>query len=234
MRTLITLCLALIATVVVAQQNQQQQQRQQRFTTISGGLDIGIPIGEFDRRQGQQMAGLSANVAIPMRRLPLSYGFDFGWNRMGSKREVVAIDQEHIQSTTGDLKVTSNVYSYHGLLRLQPFTGKVSPYMDVMSGMRQFTTSSRIDVEGVDEPLMEQRNENEFIGSIGWAAGVQVLPGKNRNFLLELRLERLNGGQVNYVDPRSIVITPDGVVDYSALTSGTRVINLTFGVGLRF
>ncbi|MBL0129054.1 MAG: hypothetical protein IPP83_16770 [Flavobacteriales bacterium] len=233
MKTLITLSLALAAASVAAQQNQPQQ-HQQRFTTISGGLEIGIPIGEFDATWGHQMVGLSANMVIPMRRLPLSYGFDFGWSRMGSKREVVAIDEENIQATTGDLKVTSNVYAYHGLLRLQPITGKVSPYVEAMGGMRQFTTRSRIDVEGMDQPPMEQRNENEFIGSIGWAAGVQVLPGKNRNLLLELRLERLNGGQVNYVDPRSIVITPDGVVDYSTLSSGTRVVNLTFGVGLRF
>lgn len=227
MKTSFTLASALAASLTMAQQ-------QPRTASVAGGLEIGIPIGEFDATWGHQLVGLSANMTMPMRRLPLSYGFDFAWARMGSESKVVAIDEENIESTTGDLSVKSNVYGYHALLRLQPFTGKVSPYVEGMAGARQFTTSTEIEVDGMDAPLMEQRNENEFIGSTGWAAGLQVMPGKQRNFFLEARVESLAGGQVSYVDARSIVVSPEGEVNYGTLTSGTRVMNITFGIGLRF
>ncbi len=227
MRTSFFLASALASSLATAQQ-------QPNNASLGGGLEIGIPLGEFDATWGRQLVGLSANMTVPMRRLPLSYGFDFGWAHMGDGSREVAINEENIESTTGELSVRSNVYSYHGLLRLQPFRGKVSPYVEAMAGARQFTTRTTIEVEGMDQPLMEQRNENEFIGSSGWAAGLQVMPGKSRNFYLEGRVERLNGGQVTYVDPRSISISPEGEVNYGTMTSGTRVLNITFGIGLRF
>lgn len=203
-----------------------------RPATVAGGLEIGIPIGEFDVAWGRQMAGMSANFTAPMRRLPFSYGFDFGWQRMGARTQEVNVNVENISATKGEMKVRSNIYGYHGLVRLQPLQGQVSPYAEFMTGFRHFVTRSEIKVDGVDEPVSEERLASEVIGSIGWAAGVNYAP--TRNFFTEVRLERLNGGRVSYVDPRSITIDTDNNVGYRTLSSGTRVINLTFGVGLRF
>lgn len=222
------LLLACTASHAIGQDAEPQRAR------IGGGLEVGIPLGEFDTAWGRQLVGLSANLTLPMRRLPLSYGFDFAWGHMGANSAEVPVNEENIESTTGELSVRSNVYGYHGLLRLQPFQGKVSPYAEAMAGARHFTTRTEITVEGLDQPLMEQRNESNIIASVGWAAGVQVMPGKQRNLFLEARVERLNGGQVTYVDPRSITISQEGEVGYNTLTSGSRVINVTFGIGLRF
>ncbi|MBK8225624.1 MAG: hypothetical protein IPK70_00440 [Flavobacteriales bacterium] len=241
MKTLLPTLLAVLlgsAQHLAAQRNQQRwddrpaSRWNNRPATISGGLEIGIPIGEFDEAWGRQMAGLSANFTMPMRRLPFSYGFDFGWQRMGSRAQEVTVDVEDLGLTTGEMKVRSSIYGYHGLLRLQPLQGKVSPYAELMTGMRHFVTRSEIEARGIDDPVSEERLASEFIGSIGWAAGINYAP--TRNFFAELRLERLNGGRVGYVDPRSIVVDQAGNVDYSTLSSGTRVANLTFGVGLRF
>lgn len=230
MRTWIILSALLLLTARAAAQ--QNNQPRQRMAALAGGLEIGIPIGEFDDTWGRQLAGLSANLTVPMRRLPLSYGFDFSWQRMGSKSREVPVDEPNLAATTGDLTVRSNVYGYHGLLRLQPFQGKVSPYVDGMAGFRHFVTSSEIKVDGMDQPYMEQRNESSAVGSTGFAAGIYYAP--TRNFVLEGRVERLTGGQINYVDPRSIEISPDGEVQYSTLSSGTRIVNITLGIGLRF
>ena len=101
MRTSFTLASTLAASLVVAQQ-------QPRTATVGGGLEIGIPTGEFDATWGRQLVGLSANMTMPMRRLPLSYGFDFAWARMGSESQEVTINEENIESTTGDRSVKSN------------------------------------------------------------------------------------------------------------------------------
>ncbi|MFN3875411.1 MAG: hypothetical protein ACK4L7_05830 [Flavobacteriales bacterium] len=167
-----------------------------------------------------------------MRRMPFSYGFDFGWQRMGSKRQEVPVNVQSAGANTGTLTVRSNIYSYHGLLRLQPLSGKVSPFADFMAGTRHFITRSEVMARGVDEPVITDRLSSEAVGSIGWAVGIDYAPA--RQIFTEVRLERRNGGKVSYVDPESITIDAAGNVGYSTLTSGSRVVNLTFGVGFRF
>ncbi|HRO99653.1 MAG TPA: hypothetical protein PLN54_09495, partial [Flavobacteriales bacterium] len=106
-----------------------------RRATLSGGVEIGIPIGAFADSWGREIAGLSANFTVPMRLLPFSWGFDFGWGSMGGESDVVAVDEEYLTATTGELSVRSNLYSYHGLLRFQPYHGAVSPYFEGMLGL---------------------------------------------------------------------------------------------------
>lgn len=203
-----------------------------RPPTIGVGLEVGSPIGAFDDTWGREMAGLSGNFTAPMGVLPFDWGLDVGWARMGSARDVVAVNEENLEATTGDIKVNSNIYSYHAQLRLKPFNGKVSPYIEAMAGTRQFTTRTEINVDGLDQPLREERNASAFTWSTGWAAGVQVAAGKVLYF--EGRVERLNGGEVTYVDPASIAISPEGQVSYGTLTSGSRIVNVHVGIGLRF
>lgn len=223
---------AILALLALGSQSNAQTNDRQRMATLAGGLEIGVPIGEFDDSWGRQLVGLSGNFTVPMRRLPFSYGFDFGWAHMGNKSREVAVSDPALTATAGDLSVRSNVYGYHALLRLQPFHGQVSPYVEGLTGARHFLTTTQIKVDGLDEPLMEQRNESSVIGSAGLAAGIYYAP--SRNFIIEGRVERLTGGKVRYVDPRSVEISPDGEVEYSTLSSGTRIVNITFGIGFRF
>lgn len=203
-----------------------------RPVTLGGGLEVGVPFGEFDANWGKQLVGVSADLTLPMGILPFDYGFDFSWARMGSEWEEVPVNEEYLEATTGDLRVRSNVYGYHGLIRLKPFNGKVSPYIEGLAGLRHFTTRTEITIPGMDEPLLEQRNESDFVFSHGWAAGIQFAPTKV--FYVEGRVERLKGGQVTYVDASSIQVGPNGQVGYSTLTSGTHVVNVHLGIGLRF
>lgn len=204
-----------------------------RPATLGGGLDIGIPIGAFAESWGREIVGVSANLAVPMRALPLDWGFDFAWGSMGGESAVVAVDQDHLApDTQGDLTVRSNVYGYHGLLRLRPMFGKVSPYIEGLAGMRHFTTRTKVRVDGLDKPLSKERNAGAFAWSSGWAVGLQVAP--SRAFYVEGRVERINSGEVEYVDPRSIVISPQGEVGFSTITSPTRTVNVHLGIGFLF
>lgn len=189
-------------------------------------------MGEFNDTWGREIFGVSGNLTMPMALLPFDWGFDFAWGRMGSNAHEVQIDDEFILASTGDLRVKSEIFGYHGLLRLKPFNGKVSPYIEGLIGTRQFTTRTTIEVDGMDEPYYEQRNSNEFIWSHGWAAGIQFAPSKV--FYFEGRVERLNGGNVAYVDPTSIVISDQGDVSYASLASGSKILNVHLGIGLRF
>ncbi len=221
-----------LAHPLMAQDTNGSGDGMQRRTTLGGGLEIGIPMGAFGDSWGQEIVGLSANLAIPMRLVPLDWGFDFAWGSMGSEREDITLDDPAFQGLEGNLAVNSNIYGYHGLLRLKPFNGMVSPYVEGLVGFRHFSTRSKLRVDGSSEPLETERRSSDVAGSTGWAVGVQVAPGEH--FYLEARVERLNGGKVNYVDPRTIDIGPSGEVTYETLSSPTRTVNVHLGIGIRF
>lgn len=203
-----------------------------RPATLGGGLEVGIPVGLFAENWGQETVGLSANVASPMRLLPFDLGFDFAWGRMGGDRRVVAVNEDLLAVNTGELSVNSDVYGYHVLARFKPINRKVSPYFEVLGGLRQFTTRSTLRVDGADRPIRKDRNANSFVGSAGWAVGAQVAP--TTHFYVEGRVERLNTGRVAYVDPRSIRIDGNGEVSYETRSSPTRTVNVHLGIGFRF
>ncbi len=51
---------------------------------------------------------------------------------------------------------------------------------------------------------------------------------------IEGRVERFYSGRASYVDPGSIAIDDQGVLDANTLESGTGTLNLLVGVGFRF
>jgi len=237
MRTILLslFALAFLGAEAQAQQRGQGQWRntyRDRPATLGGGLEIGIPVGAFADNWGREIIGLSANFAAPMRFLPFDVGFDFAWGRMGSQNDIVAVDQAFLAVTTGDLTVSSNVYGYHVLGRFKPINGKISPYIEGLVGLRQFTTKSVLRVEGAERPISKDRNANSFAGSAGWAVGVQVAP--RNNFYVEGRVERMNTGKVSYVDPNSVVINTNGEVVFDTRSTPTRTVNVHLGIGFRF
>jgi opacity protein-like surface antigen len=226
MRTVITFVIGvLLCTAATAQLNK-------RPVTFSGGLEVAIPRGEFNDSWGQQMFGLSANLAVPMRRLPFDIGGDFSWARMGRETSTVPVNEDFLEATTGTMEVTSNLHGYHALARLKPFNGKVSPYVEGLIGLRHFSTTTTIAVDGMDQDLLHQRDASNFVFSRGWAVGLQFAPTKI--IYIEGRVESLSGGKVTYVDPSTISISPSGDVSYGTQRSGTNVVNVHLGIGFRF
>lgn len=233
MRTTTLLLTLLLASGAFAQRDRDRFWGRDRPATLGGGLEIGIPVGAFADSWGREIVGVSADLGVPMRLLPFDWGFDFAWGSMGGESRLVEVEQENLDpNTTGNLTVRSNVYGYHGTLRFKPVIGKVSPYIEGLAGLRHFTTRTRIKVDGTNEQLSKERNASAFTGSAGWAVGVQVAP--TRGFYVEGRLERLNGGKVTYVDPRSISITSGGDVSYETISSPTRLVNVHLGIGFQF
>jgi hypothetical protein len=107
MRTILTLLIAVITISLKA------QLLERRPVTIGGGLEVGVPIGEFNDSYGKEIFGLAGNFTVPMGLLPFDWGFDFGWGRMGAESQEVPIAEEHLDATTGDLRVNSDIYRRH-------------------------------------------------------------------------------------------------------------------------
>lgn len=201
--------------------------------TLGGGIGISAPTGEFDETWGRNMFKIGAQLAYPLRRVPiLQTGFSFGLSMMGNKGADVPITSNVLADTTGEQSTRCRIFSYHPLMRLSPLRGRVRPYVDGMVGFRQFSTITKVTARGLEEELSKERNETDLAFSTGWAAGVQVTLG--RLAYAEVRVERFDSGEATYVDPESVTVSDQGAVGFSTLTSNTDVVNVLFGLGLRF
>lgn len=207
-------------------------QERSRPMTLSLFGHLGDPLGEFDQAWGKEFVGLGANFSVPMKRMPFETGFQFDWSHMGGESAVVPIDEEFIDATEADMQVNSNIYGFHALARLKPFSSKVAPYVDGLGGWRTFSTRTKLKVDGLEDPLMNERNEVDAAWSWGWAAGVMV--GLGGTMMIEGRFERLQGGEVTYVDPSSVSIDADGNLSYGTLTSNSDAWMIKLGFGFRF
>ncbi len=199
---------------------------------VGGTIGIGIPKGEFADTWGRNMFTWGGHVTMPSRLLPFQWGFAFDYGVMGVKNFTVPVSMPELTATEGKLAVRAKVLSYHPLLRFSPFKGKVRPYVDGMAGFRQFTTKSTMSVDGLQEPLLRERNANDFALSAGWAGGLMVRLGGIG--YVEGRVERMYSGSASYVDPASIGVDNAGNLNYQVLESRTDGVNVLIGVGLRF
>lgn len=199
---------------------------------LGGTAGISVPAGEFANTWGKDMFTFGGQFAAPMGRLPIQGGFAFGYGIMGRSVATVPVSDPALTATEGTLAVKAKVLSYHPLLRFSPFKGKVRPYVDGMVGVRQFTTLSKVSVDGLENPLSRERNANDFAFSTGWAAGLMV--GLGGIGYIEARVERFNSGNASYVDPASIVVDGTGNVGFNTLNSNTDAVNILVGIGLRF
>lgn len=202
----------------------------ERSSTLSGGLELGIPLGEFNHTWGSTMVGLSANIAMPMRLLPLEIGYDFAWGRMGSEYSELRPSGGLLTAVPSrSVSVKSNVYGHHALARLNPLRGNVRPYGEVMLGARNFVTRSTVTA---NDGMTDDERDGQWVASYGWAVGLMY--SFSRQVFVEGRVERLFNGKVDYVDPRTITIAGDGSVTYEKLNSRTESLQIQLGVGLRF
>jgi hypothetical protein len=187
-------------------------------------------LGEFNNTWGKPTFGLSANVTLPMRWLPLEFGYDFGWGRMGGDYALQQTQGNILGNRQGNkVQVNSNIYNHHGLLRLSPMRTKVRPYADLMLGARHFVTRS---VAITTNEATSEEKDGAITGSYGWAVGTMV--GLSDQFYVEGRVERLYSGKVDYVDPSTIAIGADGSVSYRKLSSRTDALQIQIGAGIRF
>jgi hypothetical protein len=201
--------------------------------TLGGGIGMSIPTGDFDRYWGKNMFQLGAHLAFPLGKVPVVQGgFAFGYSVMGRNDRTVPITTDYLGVTDGTLTTRCRVFSYHPLLRLSPLQGSVRPYVDGMVGFRQFSTTSKVEADGVEENISKERNETDLAFSTGWAAGVMMTLGDVA--YVEVRVERFDSGNATYVDPESVTVSDAGTVGFNTLTSNTDVTNVLVGIGLRF
>lgn len=215
------------------------RQRQRRAPSLSVGVQVGDPSGQFGFTYDGYPAGLAGQFLLNSGRSPIEFGVSGAWQAMGSTdRDIDIYHGEDAQGdgiwSEGSMRVSSNTYTYHGIVRLKPFAGNFQVYGDLLGGMKSFSTRSTIEEDngGYTEVIDQQRDHRDFALSYGWAAGMKI--ALTDYIMLEGRFEKLNGGETTFIDPDSIVIGSEGNLEYSEIQSKTDLMVYQIGVSFEF
>lgn len=189
-------------------------------------FSVGIPQGSFKQHVDNVGLGFDAFVGVGLGKTPIILGVDLGGQVYGFERRNEPFSTT-IPDVTVDVETSNNILLAHLLLRIQPATGVVQPYLDGLFGLKHFATETSISDENfsADEPIASSTNFEDTAMSYGVGgglsvkvyggrggrgrvsavqinAGIRYLLGSEAEYLKEGSIERRNG-QVFFTTERS-------------------------------
>jgi len=198
------------------------------FTTI-------IPTGDFSKNVTNNGYGVGGQLLIGIGRTPLLLGVDGAFATYGSEEH-----REPISETIPELRVkvrtNNNITLTHLLLRAQPRSGSVRPYVDGLVGFKYLFTDTAILNDENDEELTSTKNLSDLVFSWGFGGGVQVRlgrVGRNGDLMFDSKVRYLRGSRAEYLKEGSIR-RENGQVFFDVLSSRTDVVAVQFGITFRF
>ena len=208
-----------------------------RAQEIQVGVDFStlIPRGEFKDNIDNNGYGIGAQFAVRLGRSPILVGADAGFTNYGSeeRRELLSPTIPEIELK---VKTNNNITWTHFMLRAQPRTGSVRPYVDGLIGFKYLFTDTEVTNEVDDESIASTKNLSDLTLSYGFGGGVQIRMaeiGRGRQILFDSKLRYLRGSRADYLKKGSIR-RENGTVSFDILSSRTDVLALQFGVTFRF
>lgn len=213
-------------------------------TTGEGSLMFvtGVPQGEFADnidRLGYG-AGLTFGAFIP--NTPVFLGVDGGFMIYGydTRREPFS---PTIPEVRVDVVTSNNIANGHFLVRLQPPTGIIRPYVEGLFGFKYLFTETRVedDSDYDDEPIASSTNFDDFALSYGTGGGLAIQVWQGRvgeekrpaGIRVNAGVRYLFGGTAEYLKEGSI--RRNGTeVTFDVERSETNMLTPYIGVGFAF
>lgn len=224
------LMLSLIAICVASQSTVFAQQ-------IQVGIDFNtvLPRGGFSENITNNGYGIGGQFLVGLGRLPMHIGADAGFVVYGSDTR-----REPLSTTIPELELkvrtTNNIVLTHFLLRAQPRSGTVRPYLDGLIGFKYLFTDTTITDDDGEEELASTTNLSDTTFSYGFGGGVQVKLadiGRNGDISFDTKVRYLRGSRAEYLKKGSIRMDNGGVF-FDVFTSRTDVVTVQVGVTFRF
>ena len=210
------------ATIVQAQaQTKDRVQLGVYFLTV-------VPRGEFSENLTNNSYGAGVQGLVRIGPSPFLVGGDLALVIYGyeSRRD----------PTIPDRVTTSNfIFVPHFVVRAQPRSGFIRPYVDGLIGLKYLWTETSIPDISVDEGAVNDINLSDTAFSYGVGGGLQISPTKEREsrFMLDIGVRYLRGGRAEYLREGSIRDV-NGTLVYDVFSSRTDVLAVHVGVTVHF
>lgn len=235
------LFLITVSTLLLASVHAQLLDRNCRpaNTSISFGGELGLPSGDFNSSMGSALYGFGGSFHTDNRNRLFQTGGNFSFAKFGKYSDEMRLYQGESMNGNAvfedaNIDVKHRIYRTHASLRLNPFHGRIQPYVEGLAGLKWFSSSAHItQYSGRAKEKLDKYNlERSFTTSYGWAAGVKV--EATRGLFIEARYENLMGGQANFINPESFSMTSNEVFDYDMERSKTNISQIHIGISFEF
>jgi hypothetical protein len=199
-----------------------------------GGYFTGLsPRGEFSDNVTNNGYGGGGLFLVRVGPSPFLVGADLGGVRYGSEERF-----EPLSSTIPNLLVrvrtSNNIFLAHFLTRVQPRTGGVRPYADVLIGLKRLFTRTTISSDFSSEPIAGITDLSDTTFSYGFGGGIQVpIAGSESGIMLDGNVRYLRGSQADYLKKGSIREV-DGIAFFDIISSRTDAVAFQIGITFRF
>lgn len=212
---------------------------------FQGGInfEMGFPQGDFESNVDNVGLGMGLDFTVSPKLLPIGIGGSFTFLNYGSdtRREPFSTT---IPDVTVKVETQNSILQGFLLLRLQPNSGFVRPYIEGLLGFNYLFTETKIKDEQDQEEIASSTNFDDFTSSYGAGGGIMIQvfdgtkrmpPGMGRApiVLIDLRVRYLQGGEAEYLKEGSI-IRDNGNLLYDVSKSDTDLVTGHIGVVVEF
>lgn len=137
---------------------------------------LGLPTGEFNQNIDNLGYGANIYVGAEFPNSIFGIGLDFSFFVYGRSTRNVPFSSTVGPAVTVDVITTNSIVQPHLVLRMQPSTGTVRPYLEGKFGFKYLFTDTRVqDEQREREEVASSRNFDDFTISGGAGAGAHFM-----------------------------------------------------------
>lgn len=246
MRMLITAAALLIGTAPCAGQNFDHGP-----VHADVSVAIGIPQGDFEAPRDGEAIGATVFFGGPVPNAPVVLGTELGFMHYGTDSQLSlhstvfddGIDDRFAVPVEAlNTSLSSKAYLGHFVVRLQPSSGVIQPYLDGLAGLKHFNSRLRIesDVIVFRRGLSQNSRITDWALSYGVGGGIELLlheqetawSDQSAHVSLHGGARYLLGRTARYASGEMIRDT-NGRLTVSEIESSTDLIVVQFGIRVR-
>lgn len=211
--------------------------------TLGGGLVLGFPEGEFKDNLKKTSVGFNLDgVWFLNQAVPVGIGLNLAFSTYGSETRNAPWSTT-IPDVTVEVERSYNILHGHLFFRITTPHSLLKPYVDLLFGGGNFYTETKVVNKKNNEEVSSSNNMSDWAWSYGAGAGLMYRvhqtenedsPGSFTRIYIDFKVRYLKGTEAEYLTPRSVVVNPNGSVDYYPSRSKTDMITAHLGVQFQF
>jgi hypothetical protein len=193
-----------------------------------------VPRGEFSENVTNNGYGGGGQFLIRIGSSPILAGGDLGFVIYGSESFRVPISST-IPNLQVRVRTNNNIFLSHFVLRAQPRTGPIRPYIDGLIGLKYLFTRTSVSDLSDDETIASNTDLGDTTFSYGVGGGFQIplTRGPESRIMLDTGVRYLRGGRADYLR-RGSIQEINGIPVLDIFRSRTDVLAVQVGVMFRF
>ncbi|WP_291373793.1 hypothetical protein [Cyclobacterium sp.] len=200
---------------------------------LLGGIHFksGIPTGDFHQASGITVVSeLSAGALYGIKGSPVFIGADLGYGRYGTavtrRRDIFPGVNQRFR-----IRRNNNYVNLMGAVRLMPdFDSRIRPFLEGQIGGIHTFTRSRIRENRLADPIASGTEHHDWALMLQAGAGVMVAVNSSRDTFMELKVNYVNSGVINYLTRDSATYNEQGELMLVPKRSGFNMIQPSVGV----